>query len=105
MTINRSGELELRNQAYPDKLLQFRIREDGNEVRLDTPRTHVVLRDDDGGITEQDVTVKCTNANVQASGNASVDAGGNLDLQAGGNASLSAAGKKGDRHQLLVVTL
>ncbi len=96
LTIDREGQFEVINRKDPGKPLQVRVREDGNEVRFDTPKTRIVLSDDDGKITleaDQDIALKCTNASVEASGNVDIQAtGGNVAVSAGGSASVQATG-------------
>lgn len=75
ITINRSGELEIRQTADGEVVASFRIH-NGN-LTVDVAN---------------DVTVNCTNAAVNASGDVVVDAGGNIDAQADGNADVSAVG-------------
>jgi len=93
MSIDREGQFEVINRKDPGKPLQVRVREDGNEVRLDTPKTHIVLSDDDGKITleaDQDIVLKCTNASVEASGNVDVSATGAVSVS-GATIDLTAA--------------
>jgi len=75
--ITRDGQLEIRNTKGP--LLQVRVLEADGVVRLDTPKTHLVLKDADGSIE------------VQCEGDAKLDAGGDVDVTAGGSLSAKAA--------------
>lgn len=85
--ITRDGQLEIRNTKGP--LLQVRVLEADGVVRLDTPKTHLVLKDADGSIEAE-----CEgNAKVAAGGNVDVTAGGNVAVEAGGNLSATAQGQ------------
>jgi hypothetical protein len=75
ITINRSGELEIRQTAGGEVIASFRIH--GGNLTVDVAN---------------DVTVNCTNAAVNASGDVGVEAQGNVDLQAGGNLTAQAGG-------------
>lgn len=95
MRITRDGVLEIRNAAGP--LLQIQVLEEDGVVRIDTPRTRVILRDSDGSITaecEGDCTVDAGgNIEATAGGNVAVDAGGNISAVAGGNIHAQADGQ------------
>lgn len=76
LRVDRAGNLEIRN-LKDGRELRLRIEEDGGVVRVDTPRTRIILRDEDGGVTiecDETVTVNCKNARVTADQDARVNA-------------------------------
>lgn len=105
------GELEIRS-LKGERLLQVRIQEDGGVIRLDTPKTRVVLSDDEEKIevhADGDVVVDAGGSIAatagedisaiaggdivaQAGGNVFVQASGDIQLQASGNITIAAAG-------------
>lgn len=83
-TIDRSGNLELRN-AKGDQLLQLRIQENGGVIRLDTPSTRIVMREEDASIElhcDKSLTATCKDATVTADTDATVNAGGQITVKA-----------------------
>lgn len=77
ISINREGVLEIRNAKEGAPLLQIRILEQGGVVRIDTPKTRVVLKDSDGSVT------------IECDGDLKVEAGGNADVTAGGDVNVT----------------
>lgn len=102
ITINEDNELEIRN-TDGDALHRIRIQQDGGVVRLDTPRTRIVLREQDQSITiecDEKLSVACNDVQVNAAGNAdvrvekdaSVQVVGDANMLVGGNVTATIAG-------------
>jgi hypothetical protein len=83
----QTGELEIRSEKG-GRTLQLRIQEQGGVIRLDTPKTHVVMHDDVG-----DVAVECDrDATVDAGRDVGVTAGRDINATAAQNISAEAGG-------------
>jgi hypothetical protein len=80
ITINRQGTLEIRNAKDGGPLLQVRMIEEDGVIRLDTPKTHVALKDADGSVA------------VQCDGDLSAEVGGDLTVQVQGKADATVVG-------------
>lgn len=75
----QTGEFEVCSEK-DGRRLQARIIEAGGVIRLDTPKTRIVLADDEEAIS------------VEAVGNVAVDAGGDIEAMAGGDVTVQAGG-------------
>lgn len=93
-TAPQTGELEIRTTNTKEGPLSIRIQEEAGVIRLDTPDTHIVMRQDAKSIqiiATKDVFVQCENAIVDAGNNIEATAQQNIVATArGGNISVIA---------------